>query len=169
VNSSDPSGEYTPIVEEWARAGSERVAQEAVEAREAELAAIRAAEEAAAREEAERQAALIAAGEAETAAYEAYWGNYAANYEASFWATWNAGIAAEGGGGGGGWLRNNATRAIDVVEGDGCSSVNIAGRKHNGAWHWGWFKRFLHECKTIREQEGIERQYSEVLAPSRLH
>ena len=67
VNSADPSGEST--IEQWAINGSGRVAQEGVQAREAELAAIKAAEEQAAREEAERQAA--AAAVARQVAYEA--------------------------------------------------------------------------------------------------
>jgi RHS repeat-associated protein len=64
VNSADPSGEYTATVEEWAYLGSEAAAGEAVEAREAELAAIKAAEEAAARAEAERRTGAIMAASA---------------------------------------------------------------------------------------------------------
>ena len=57
VNTADPSGAYTATAEGWAVNGSGRVAQEGVQVREAELAAIKAAEEQAAREEAERRAA----------------------------------------------------------------------------------------------------------------
>ena len=63
VNTADPSGEYSASVEEWEIIGSEAAAAAAVEARQAELAAIKAAEEAAARAESERiLAAAIAAG-----------------------------------------------------------------------------------------------------------
>ena len=63
VNTADPSGAYTASVEEWEIIGSEAAAAAAVEARQAELSAIKAAEEAAARAESERiLAAAIAAG-----------------------------------------------------------------------------------------------------------
>jgi RHS repeat-associated protein len=78
VNSADPSGEYTATVEEWAYLGSERAAGEAVEAREAELAAIRAAEEAAARAEAEHiLAAAEAAGRYDCSKAQTYWEEFA--------------------------------------------------------------------------------------------
>ena len=57
VSTADPSGAYTATAEGWAIDGSNRIAQEGVQVREAELAAIKAAEEQAAREEAERRAA----------------------------------------------------------------------------------------------------------------
>jgi RHS repeat-associated protein len=77
VNTADPSGDYTATVEGWAIEGSERVANEGVAAREAEVAAIKAAQEAAARAEAERQATQRAAA---TAA------SNAAAYAAAGWA-----------------------------------------------------------------------------------
>jgi RHS repeat-associated protein len=77
VNSADPSGEYTATVEEWAWLGSERAAGEAVEAREAELAAIKAAEEAAARAEAEHRAAAAAGQRAAECATMGYLEQYA--------------------------------------------------------------------------------------------
>jgi RHS repeat-associated protein len=80
VNSSDPSGDYTATVEEWAQAGSGRVAEEAVQAREAELAAIKAAEEAAARAEAERRIAEAIAGAAAEKAALCATGGYNERY-----------------------------------------------------------------------------------------
>jgi RHS repeat-associated protein len=62
IGTADPNGEYTATVEEWEIIGSEAAANEAIEARQAELAAIKAAQEATAREEAARLvAAAIAA------------------------------------------------------------------------------------------------------------
>ncbi len=44
-------------------------------------------------------------------------------------------------------------RTIDLRESDECTQVNIAGLHKRGAWRYPWFKRFLHECKELKEEE----------------
>jgi RHS repeat-associated protein len=78
VNTSDPSGEYTATIENWAREESSQIATSAADARQAEIAAQQAAQLAA--EEA------IARREAEGAAEEASW--------AAWWAGYDAGLSA---------------------------------------------------------------------------
>lgn len=124
VNSADPSGEYTATAEEWVYNSSGRIANEGAEAREAELAAIKAAEEQAAREAAERVAAEFAAAQAQAAAALRATGPQAAEGPqeplggSAGWACQYAaetGQADPGCGGGGGDMRWFIT-----YSGDGC-------------------------------------------------
>jgi RHS repeat-associated protein len=154
VNSADPSGEYTATVEEWAYLGSERAAGEAVEAREAELAAIKAAEEAAARAEAERRvAAIMSAYAARCDASMNYVESYAMGCSPGLLEILAsrgevpAGHEEGGGGGGSAWLRNHETRILcnGGASDNSCNPHRLV--KTRGRL-WGQGGRFESECNT---------------------